>query len=378
MTETAAPLFDQRALLRRLEPVFAEAFSNDLERAYAHLDGLCLQLCFRVANDCELLRTRAEPLADIVARVGVAEDAAYLARAILDILCEEGFAQCDAEGYRSLRQCPDDDSERLQREARKECPGAAPIFEMIARCHQRAVHFITGATTGMSVIFERGDISLWERLHTVDRVMSLYADLAPVALELIARPRMRLLEVGGGVGGVLQRLLPMRDRLGFDRYVFSDLGQSFVQNAQRRYGADERIGFARIDLDLSLRDQGLPAEGFDAVIAVNVLHAVKNLSFSLRELRQVLKPLGCLLLSEGAPPGRFRRWRLDVVFGFLRGGWDVSVEPPWRAFPGFLSPLQWKGALSAAGYGPVCLLPGEDWFRGPCRGGAVLAQKPLS
>jgi len=376
MSVYAALPSPEREAQTRLDQVFAQAFSSDLELAYWHVDRLCLHLCFHVANECGLLKTHAEPLPDIAARVGVAPDAVYLVRAILDILCEEGVARCTPEGFCRVRQCPNDDSERMQREARAACPAASPIFEMIERCHGRAVDFVTGRRAGVSVVFERGDVRLWERLHTADRVMSIYADLVPPALEAIARPGMRLLEVGGGVAAVLRRCLPMLERLGYENYAFTDLGQSFVQAAQRVYAGIERMSFAKLNLDLPLRSQDVPSEGFDVVIAVNVLHVLRILSFSLRELHTTLRLRGYLLIAEGSPPGRSRRWRLDVVFAFLRGWWDVSPEPPWRQSPGFLWPSQWKGALMAAGYDPVRALPGEEWFRGPCRGGVVLARKP--
>ena len=376
MTEYAALASPEGAARTRLDEVFAQAFSSDLELAYWHVDRLCLHLCFHVANECGLLKTRAEPLPDIAVRVGVAPDAVYLVRAILDILCEEGVARCTPEGFCRVRQCPDDDSERMQGEARAACPAASPIFEMIERCHGHVVDFLTGRRTGVSVVFERGDMRLWERLHTVDRVMSIYADLVPPALETIARRGMRVLEVGGGVGAVLRRCLPMLERVGYEYYAFTDVGQSFVQAAQRVYGGSERISFARLNLDLPLQSQDVPSQGFDVIIAVNVLHVLRVLSFSLRELHDMLRPLGYLLIAEGSPPERSRRWRLDVVFAFLRGWWDVSLEPPWRQSPGFLWPSQWKGALMAAGYDPVRALPGEERFRAPCRGGVVLARRP--
>jgi SAM-dependent methyltransferase len=376
LTGPPAHLWHESNARAELDPVFARAFSNDLELAYGHVDRLCLHFCFHLANSCGLLQISPEPLADIAARVGVAEEATYLLGATLDILREEGFAERTGEGFRRARPCPNDDSERMQREARAVCPAAGPVFEMIERCHRHAVDFLTGRKTGAAVVFERGDLGLWERLHTVDRVMSIYADLVPPTLETIASPRMRLLEVGGGVGAVLRRCLPMLERLGYENYMFTDIGQSFVQAAQRSYGGMERISLARIDLDLPLRSQHLPSEGFDVVIAVNVLHVVKSLSFSLNELRGVLKPLGHLLAAEGSPPGRTRRWRLDVVFAFLRGWWNVSTESPWRPNPGFLSPSQWMDALTAAGYDSAQALPGETWFRGPCRGGVVLARRP--
>jgi SAM-dependent methyltransferase len=375
MSRIDVPALDANALRTRWEPLFARTFSEDLERAYSHVDRLCLHLCFRVAQDCRLLEFPAEPLASLIARVNVAPDAIYLVQRVLDILCEEGFARRTDNGIERLRPCPPDESDRVQLQARAACPEAVAIFELIGRCREHAADFVTGKESGLASVFARGDFELWKRVHSVDKVMSIYADLIAPMLEAVARPRMRLLEVGGGVGAVLQRCLPTLERSGFDHYCFSDLGQSFVQAAQHRYGGDRRLNFARIDLDLPLRDQGLAPESFDVVIGVNVLHVAKRLSFSLRELLGVLKPHGHLILSEGSPPDRFRRWRLDLVFAFLRGWWDVATELPWRPDSGFLLPSQWQGVLLGCGYDPVHLLPGEAWFRGPCRGGAILARK---
>jgi SAM-dependent methyltransferase len=375
MKGMVAPAFDAQVLRSRMQPLFARLFSDDLERVYAHVDHLCLQLCFRLAHECDLLNSRAETLAQIVARANVAPDAVYLVGTVMDILCEEGFVKRTAIGYEGLKPCPRDESEQLQRNARSAHSDATPIFELIARCHESAVEFVVGRKTGLAALFAHGDIELWTRVHTLDPVMSIYAELVVPALEASAPPRMQALEVGGGVGAVLRRCLPVLERLEFDHYCFTDLGQSFVQNAQRTYGNDRRLSFARVDLDWPLSHQGVGSESFDTIVAVNVLHAVKHLFFSLQELRGVLKPGGCLILSEGSPPGRSRRWRLEVVFAFLRGWWDVSTEARWRPNPGFLLPRQWREALLACGYDAVHLLPGEDWFCGSCRGGAILARK---
>jgi len=375
MNRMAAPTPDIRGLRIQMEPLFGRVFSDDLEHAYSYVDQLCLHLCFRVARECQLFKFPAASLGLLVARANVAPDAVYLVQAIIDVLCEEGFLGRTTAGFLVVRQCPPDESDWLQRRARAACSEATPIYELIGRCHEHAVEFVTGRKTGLAVVFERGDMDLWKRVHTIDSVMSIYADLVAPIVEAIARPGLRVLEVGGGVGAVLQRCLSIFDRLQLDHFCFTDLGQSFVQNARRAYGGDRRLSFARVDLDLPLRDQGLVRESFDVVVAVNVLHAVKHLPFSLRELLGVLKPRGQLILSEGSPPSRARRWRLDLVFGFLRGWWDISTQPGWRPYPGFLLPRQWKGALVACGYEHVHRLPGEDWFHGPCRGGAVLARK---
>jgi SAM-dependent methyltransferase len=370
-----APAFSASELGNRLERLFSGVFSDDLEHAYLHVNELCLHLCFRIARHCHLLRRPATPLDQLLAEANIATDASYLIETVLQILCEEGFAKSTPAGFECLLECPSDQSNRLQLQARAACPDAIPIFELIGRCHEHAIDFVTGKKTGLATVFARGDVGLWQRVHSVDKVMSIYADMVAPVFKAVMQPGMRVIEVGGGVGAVLQRCAPMLDQFRLDHYCFTDLGQSFVQAAQRAYGDDRRLSFAIVDLDLPLRDQGLVPESFDAVIAVNVLHAVKRLRFSLRELHRLLKPNGYLILSECSPPDRFRRWRLDVVFGFLRGWWNVSAEPPWRLRPGFLLPGQWQEALLECHYDSVELLPGEDWFRGTCRGGVILAQK---
>jgi SAM-dependent methyltransferase len=357
-----------------MEPHFHRCFSAELERAYRYVDRLCLDLCLGLARDCRLLGPTSETFEQLADRVGVAPEAAYLLGAVLDILSEEGFARRTRLGWEGRGTYPPDVSSELQRSAKAACPGAAPVFQLIERCRQHAAGFLAGRTSGLEVIFPRGDIDPWERLHSEDSVMSVYADLVPPTLEAIASRRMRILEVGAGVGAVLRRCAPPLQEFDIQEYWFTDLGQLFVQRAQRRYAGLPGLRFASIDIDVPLQSQGLGAGSFDVVLGVNVLHVAKRLHASLREIHDVVKPNGYLILAEGSPPDSLRRWRLDVVFAFLRGWWDVTIDS-MRPRPGFLMPSEWQRALRACNFDPVYLLPGERWFRGPCRGGVMVAVK---
>ncbi len=215
---------------------------------------------------------------------------------------------------------------------------------------------------------------MWDRVHSVDRVMSIYADLVSPALGAILQPGARVLEVGGGVGAVLQRCFPFFDRYEIGQYLFTDVGQTFVQAARERYAGDKRLSFARLDINSPFDGQALVPQSFDVVLGVNVVHVARRLMFSLRELLKLLKPGGYLILCEGSPPDRVTRWRLDLVFAFLRDWWDVEIDPPWRLRPGFMLPSEWKAALLGCGFQEVHLLPGEQGFHGPCRGGLVIAR----
>ena len=87
------PALDLAALQARMEPLLARGFSHDLERAYSYVDRLCLNLCFNLVHECDLLRFHAEPLAAVIARAGVAPEAVYLVGSVFEILAEEGFVE---------------------------------------------------------------------------------------------------------------------------------------------------------------------------------------------------------------------------------------------------------------------------------------------
>jgi len=371
--------YSATAMLRAaLEPLCTRHFSADLARAYSYIDRLCLHLCFHIAQECQLPRRSPETLADLAARIGLGPEAAYLLTAILDILAEEGFATWTEDGWVACRPCPPDGSAELQRAARMACPEALATFELIERCHDHAVAFIGGHEPGMAAIFPRGDLGLWERIHTADAVMSLYADLIPPALEVILGQGAHVLEVGAGVGAVAQRCLPLLRRRDTREYWFTDLGKLFVQRAQDRYGHKAWMRFATVDLDRSLSDQGFGPGSVDVVIAVNVLHVARDLVFTLRELHAALRAPGWLLCAEGSPPDHRRRWRLCLIYAFLHGWWDVSLDATMRPRPGFLLPSEWTTALRACGFDRVQTLPGEEWFDGPCRGGLIIAAKGVT
>jgi microcystin synthetase protein McyE len=358
-----------------LQPLCSRCFSRQLAEAYAYIDRLCLHLCFHLAHECALLNNASESLADVRRGIGIAPDANYLLNTVFEILREEGFAERTANGWRRRQRFPRDASTELQREALAACPQAQATFELIQRCHDHARAFLTGREPGLATIFHRGDVGLWERLHTVDGVMSIYADLIPPALEAILGRKICLLEIGAGTGAVLRRCQPFLRERATEAYWFTDISPLLVQRARARYGADGFMQFATLDLNRPLVSQGLTGESFDAVIGVNVLHVARELAFTLRELRSVLKSPGWLIAAEGSPPDAQRRWRLDLVFAFLPGWWNVALDPVLRPRPGFLLPAEWIRALRACGYQPVRVLPGEGWFGGPCRGGLIIAGK---
>ena len=208
-----------------MEPIFARSFSHDLERAYSYIDQLCLHICFHLVHECRLLEPEIEPLDHLVERIGVSSRCWSPPSRRPRYPPGRGLRRVYRRGLEEPTGRPPDHSSELQQRAREACAGATPIFDMLERCHQHAVGFLTGRTAGFGTIFPRGNMDLWERLHTDDTVMSIYADLIVPALDAALVPRMRILEVGGGVGAVLRRSLARLQRSDIKEYLFTDLGQ---------------------------------------------------------------------------------------------------------------------------------------------------------
>jgi SAM-dependent methyltransferase len=374
---TAPEIF--RDLQAAAAETLSRCFSTELEETYAHIDRLCSHFCFGILHEFRIFEGGDRlSFGDAATRVGAVKESQYLLRAILDILREDGFLIEEDGAWRACRSCPPDDSAALHRQAKEQFPRAAAILELLERCRQGAPAYLTGRQSGMSVVFPRGDTSLWERVHREDSVMSIYADpIAPALEAVLQRPGQRVLEVGAGVGAVLRRCLPLLRERRIGEYRVTDLGKVFVQRLERENSQDAFVRGAVLDLDLpladQLADQGVEPGSFDAILGVNVLHSVKNLEFTLMQLRGALAEHGCLLLGEGSPPQPGRRWRLDLVFAFLSGWWDVPIDPLKRPREGFLFPHEWIDLLRSCGYGNALALPGEDWFRGACRGGLIAA-----
>jgi SAM-dependent methyltransferase len=356
--------------------VVGQYFTPAIERAYAYIDLLALHFCFGLVHRFGLFD--GQPVFtfdDVVRKTAAVRDAEYLLRTALDILREEGYVLAEGEAWRVSGPCPPDETAKLQDEARESCPGAISLFEWMERCHAHAGSFITGEESGLDVFFPSGDLRVWEQVHRESGVISVYNELVAMLLEsLLPAEGARVLEVGGGIGGVVKQALPMLRERNVKEYYFTDLGKYFVKRMQGMYGGEEFLRFAVADMDRPLAEQGIEP-GFDLIVGVSVVHAAKKLEFTLLEFRSALREGGHLLLGEASPPLRGRRWRLDMVVAFLTGWWDVTLNPPLRPRPGLLFPSEWLELFRVCGYQSAMALPGEVWFRGPCRGGLLLARK---
>ncbi|KAI1420233.1 hypothetical protein F5Y12DRAFT_719784 [Xylaria sp. FL1777] len=162
-------------------------------------------------------------------------------------------------------------------------------------------------------------------------------------------PRLRVIEIGGGTTSAA---VPILEKLGgrkgesprFSHWTFTDSSTGWFQSARDLLLEYEpRVEYRKLDIESDVVEQGFDLESYDVVLAVNVLHATKDLRKTLENCRCLLKPGGSLVLGENTNPNDIS----SFIFGTLPGWW---VAEDGRENGPLLSQSEWDLALKAAGF----------------------------
>ncbi|KAI9714707.1 MAG: Type I Iterative PKS [Chrysothrix sp. TS-e1954] len=159
-----------------------------------------------------------------------------------------------------------------------------------------------------------------------------------------------LLEVGGGTGGTSRYLVEYLTRRGIPfTYTFTDVSSALVSNIKKTFGTNQCMRFATLDVE-----QPPPADfvnKYHAIISTNCIHATRNATSSMANLRTMLRPEGLLALVEFTS-GLY--W-FDLVYGLLDGWWVFSdgrnhalADTPF-----------WEQSFLTAGYTAVAWSDGD-------------------
>jgi pyochelin synthetase len=183
------------------------------------------------------------------------------------------------------------------------------------------------------------------------------ATLARIATEQ-GGERLRVLEVGAGVGGASADAIAALGAFDVD-YLFTDLSRFFLNAAQERFGDVPWLRFAVYDLDEDYRAQGLAPSSFDVVLAGDVLHATQDIGRVLAQLRELVVPGGWLVFVEMTREHYQVMTSLELMIRLDEATGDFLDERRGRDQT-FLTRAQWLDAIEAAGGELVLCLPDPD------------------
>jgi NADPH:quinone reductase-like Zn-dependent oxidoreductase/SAM-dependent methyltransferase len=217
------------------------------------------------------------------------------------------------------------------------------------RCGAALPAVLQGKADGLSLLFPSDGGTAATRLYETD-IAGLAANamareaLAAIVGGLPAGRKVRVLEAGAGTGGTTPHLLAALPA-GRSEYTFTDISVYFTEQANEKFRS---YGFVRtqvFDIERDAVTQGLPAGGFDVVVAANVVHALADVHTALENLERLVAPGGVLLLIEATHPAAW----LDCTFGLTKGWWRFADG---REHP-LLPAEKWRGAAADCGFATV-------------------------
>lgn len=156
---------------------------------------------------------------------------------------------------------------------------------------------------------------------------------------------LRLLEIGGGMGGATAELLRSIDVSRVD-YVFTDTSDDALASAERRFASTPSFQTRTLDL-AAIPDATELGGPFDILVCAHALHRMPTVRHGLAAMRRLLRGNGLIALIEPE-----RNAYVDFVFGVLPEAWSFtdSEDRPEHAL---LSGSAWSRLLESTGFTQV-------------------------
>ncbi|MGA7487759.1 MAG: SDR family NAD(P)-dependent oxidoreductase [Xanthobacteraceae bacterium] len=284
---------------------------------------------------------KALPIETLADRLGIAPHyRRWLQLMLKELTADEVAATVDPHG--------------LWKTAWDEFPECQAELMLVRTCGERLPGVLRGEVDPLNLIFPEGALTTAETLYQDSPSFRLNNLLVQKAIAEIVRrlPKgkgLRILEIGGGTGGMTSFVLPLLPEH-CTEYVFTDVSPRFTAHAQHKFAQFPFVQGRPLDVERDPLEQGFDANSFDVIIASDVLHATSDLRKTLERLKQLLGSGGTLVIVELTCPWLF----MTLIFGLLKGWWlfddDVRGDEPC------VSQETWTRLLRDAGFsGPVCI-----------------------
>lgn len=250
---------------------------------------------------------------------------------VLQLLTKEGYVCQVNDSTWQTKHIPifDPCQEQLH-QLRQQFPDYHPELDLIGRCGVNLAAILTGKLDSLQVLFPGGDKDSPRRFYQQAPSFHIYNELVLKFLQMLPAKtednrNIRILEIGGGTGGMTASVLPHLQGKEVE-YVFTDISPAFIASAEEQFSMYSFVDYQVLDIEQDSWQQGFKEHTFDLVLASDVLHATRDIKETLLNVSKVLAENGSLVLLETT---KSTPW-VDLVFGITEGWWrfeDTDLRP---------------------------------------------------
>ncbi|MFF0224261.1 amino acid adenylation domain-containing protein [Streptomyces sp. NPDC004629] len=247
---------------------------------------------------------------------------------------------------------------RLAADVEHEIGWSTELLTVMRTCAERLPELVAGEVGIRDLLFpgaatEAADAAYRDNLAIRHLNRAVVAALREIAASHTGEERLRVLEVGGGVGGTTGELVPVLAEYGVD-YLFTDASAFFLGEARERFADHGWVRYQRFDVDEDPRSQHLLPNTFDVVVCANTLHAAADADAAVGRLRELLVPGGQLVFVENT---RDENLPLLVSMEFLEVAGRAWTDVREHTGQSFLTHTQWRELLGRHAASDVTALP---------------------
>ena len=200
-------------------------------------------------------------------RLGVLPEHGHLLRRMIEILARSGVLRANGGGFvvtvGTGDPLPDEmprNVESFLRETEERLPHATNEIGLFRRCAGALPEVLRGKADPLSLLFgdaEPTAADLYRRAAVWRAANRMLGEVVGTLVdELPADRRLRVLEVGAGIGSATEYVLPELAAGRFD-YMYTDISAGFFAEAEARFsGEDASIDYRVLDIEKDPIDQG--------------------------------------------------------------------------------------------------------------------------
>ncbi|MFD9895040.1 amino acid adenylation domain-containing protein [Amycolatopsis sp. NPDC059027] len=301
-------------------------------------------------------------LPEILTATGAAERNHRLIRRWLKALSKEGMLERVPAGYRDLRAPSRAAIEAMWRridELEPVVDWGVELLRYLRVAEQNLPELIRDELDPLSLLFPEGRLEVAEAAYRENLISGYLNRVVVHTVRRIAEGRrggapLRVLEIGAGVGGTSNDLIPALTEFDAD-YLFTDLSQFFLNEARQRFAEQPWVRYGLFDLNEPYRNQGVAPNSVDVVLCANVLHNSKHAGKVLARFHELLAPGGWLVFIEATRDTYHAMASMEFKEG-LTDFVDFRAEQDTT----FIGREQWLELLTEAGAEPAFCLPAPD------------------